>query len=993
MGTTITPGQRLSGFVVVDVVPLPELKATGILARHERTGAEVFHLLNDDPENLFAFAFATASGDSTGVAHILEHSVLCGSENHPLKDAFLVLAQGSLQTFLNAMTFPDRTVYPASSVNEKDYFNLMAVYGDAVFRPLLARWTFDQEGRRYELADDGTLSLTGVVYNEMKGNYSSMDGIASDWAFRAVLPGTPYAHDSGGDPDFIPDLEWEDLVAFHRSRYAPANCRVFLCGDLPTERQLAFLDDRFFSRLDAGTRVPPVAKVERWTAPRAVRVPYPAGPEGKTAAIVSWVCGDAADGKDALALAALAEVLLGHDGSPLSRALVESGLGEDLAPASGLEGDLREAVFAVGLRGCEAGAEAEVEKLVLSTLEALARDGIPAPEIDAALCALEFSDREIRRAGGPFSLSWMRRSLRGWIHGATPWETLLFKTNLDALKASLAADVRFFEKLIESRLLANTHRALLVVEPDRGMASRKEAELKDSLARRAASLSQEAKADLRLRSAELERAQAAPDSPEALATIPHLSRADLSLDVETVPRAFSEAGAVPVLEHDLFTNGVTYLDLAFPADVLPPEDYAWLPFLCRAVVSAGLPGLDYAEVSTLCARTFGGCHAVLQTSSSAPGAARAASVPSGTLDLVGRDWLVFRCKFLEEKTAAAVDLARRLVLEADFEDHRRLGDLLAEFRNDLDASIAPGGHSYASGRAGRRFSRSRSVDELWSGVSQVEFGHQIDGMGIAEAASRLASIRDRLFGRGGLVANLTGSAAGIGTARAALAAALGGLGAPRPRTQAADGAFADLCDGGRPGAEALSSASLQVGFAALSLPAAPFASEAQAAELVLAHGLSTGALWESIRMKGGAYGAFAHPDGLEPVFSFATYRDPDPSRSLDAFLDALRGAREDPPDGADLDKTVIGAYSKETRPRSPSDKGMADFMRFLYGIEDSARARKLAAIVRMDAAALAETAGRLLESAGEGTAVVLGGPSEAEKAASKLGVAARDLPA
>lgn len=992
METSLQPGSRVSGFLITHVRPLEELKATAVWARHEASGAEVFHVLNDDEENLFAFAFATPPEDSTGVAHILEHSVLCGSANHPLKDAFLVLAQGSLQTFLNAMTYPDKTVYPASSTNRADYFNLMGVYGDAVFRPLLAEWTFHQEGRRFEFAQDGALSLTGVVYNEMKGAYSSLDSIAGRLAYRSIFPGTPYEHDSGGDPEAIPDLTWEGLKRFHEDAYSPANCRVFLCGNIPTEEQLEFLERKFFSQLKPGSRKSPIPTVPRWTEPRRVRAVYPAAPGAKSTVLLSWLCGDATDGAQTIALAALAEVLLGHDGSPLSRALVESRLGEDIAPSSGIEADLRETAFVVGLRGVKSGDADKVEALILSVLARLAEEGVSPEDVEAAIRSLEFSNRELRRSGGPYSLAWMSRCLRGWLHGAEPWETLLFAPRIASLKASVEGNPRFFPDLIRKILLDNSHRALLVVDPEEGLNERREAELRSTLDARAVAMGASERERIQAASAELACVQADPDSPEALATIPHLSRSDLSRDVETIPRRIDEVAGFPVLVHELFTNGIGYADFAFPADVLEPEDYLYLPLLSRVLVASGLPGMDWGAVSGLLARTTGGFYAVLQTSSPAPGAARAVACPTGILDLVGRDWLVFRLKALEDQIPAALALARRLIVEADLTDLDRLRDLIMEFRNDFDSSLAPGGHSYAAGRAGVSFSRSRAVDELWGGLTQLEFAHRIAEMSPGEVAVKLSALRDKLAAAG-LMVNLTGSADCIRTAEQALAAQFTSFGVPRPRAASCENTetFFSLAGVGA-SQEVHASPSLQVGFGALAYPAAPYAAPEHAAEIVLAHRLSTGPLWEEIRMKGGAYGAFAYPDGLEPVFTLSTYRDPAPDRSLEAFRSALAEAGENGLSGEELEKAIIGTYSKETRPRAPADKGFSDFMRLLYGIEDAARNRKLSYIVDMEASSVAAAARRLTSSAASVHAAVVAGGPASDKAVAALGCPKKQLP-
>ena len=1008
--TNLRKGQVLeSGFTILDVVDLPELQAAGIWARHEKSGAEVFHILNDDSENLFAFAFATSPEDDTGVAHILEHSVLCGSERYPLKDAFLVLAQGSLQTFLNAWTFPDKTLYPASSVNEHDYFNLMSVYGDAVFRPRLSEWTFMQEGHRFEFVKDGgaadtdRLSITGVVYNEMKGAYSSLDAYAALWSVKAVMPGTPYAFESGGDPAHIPDLSWEGLREFHRRRYSPANCRVFLAGNIPTEKQLAFLNGDFFSGLDSGAASPPIVKTGRWNEPKKLRIPCPAGGEKKLTVFLSWLCSDVTDTDENIALTALTEILLGHDGSPLTRALIESGIGEDLSPVSGLEAEIRETLFVAGLRGVDGPAEEagkQVEDLILGELRRLVSEGIPQEEIEAALLSMEFAHREIRRSGGPFSLVWMRRSLRGWLHGNKPWESLLFAPGMEKIKRRLAEETetgsRYFESLIQKYFLDNPHRMLVVLEPRDDFLPGQEARLADTLAKTARGMSEEERRKIAEKSTELEKIQSEGDSPEALAAIPHLSRKDLSAEPETVPRRLEDLRGVPALCHELYTNGITYADLAFPLDVLTPEDYPWICLFSRAVVSVGLPGMDYGEVSSLLARTAGGFNAMPHTSSAAlPD--NCITTPSGAFDLGGRDWIVYRLKCLDEKTGPSLDLALRLISEADFSDRRRVRDLVLEMKNEFDSGLAPSGHSFAAGRSGRFSSRSRQIEEIWNGLTQLEFVHRLAGLETAEICAKLQDLRDRIA-EGGLIANLTGSAAALKPGAALLAGKFARFGAPSPRNPAAEAA-PETEAGSAPAAEVFASPSLQIGFAAMTLRAAPFDSPGQIAEMVLAHQLSTGALWEDIRMKGGAYGAFANPDSLEGCFSLATYRDPNPLRSLDAFQTILKnGAREQAVSSAknggredELVKAIIGCYARETRPHTAAEKGLTDFFRFLTGIGDGYRKRKLQGLIALSGDDIA-AAFKTLASQNAVCPVIIAGTKSAEQAAGALGTDLNILP-
>jgi Zn-dependent M16 (insulinase) family peptidase len=1010
-----------SGFEILEVADLAELNAPGIWARHRTGGVEVFHIYNDDPENLFAFGFATTPEDSSGAPHILEHSVLCGSERYPLKDAFLVLAQGSLQTFLNAMTFPDKTLYPASSVNEHDYFNLMAVYGDAVFKPLLSEWTFMQEGHRLEFASpesgngeglalEGRLQITGVVYNEMKGAYSAPDTYVNLWSVRAVMPDTPYALESGGDPEYIPDLSWEGLKQFHRSRYSPANCRVFLAGNIPTEKQLAFLNERFFAGLNRGSAAPPVPKAVRWTAPRSLRVPCPAGADEKTTVSLSWLCSDTTDSDETLALSALTEILLGHDGSPLTRLLIESGLGEDLAPCTGLETDLRETVFCAGLMGVsvETGSET-IEALILGELERLVREGIPKEEIEAALLSMEFANREIRRAGAPYSLVWLQRAFRGWLHGAKPWTSLLFVPRFTRLKERIAADSRFFESLIQKYLLDNPHRALVAVVPQKGYWEAKEAALTARLAEKEAAMSGDERRSIREKALELEEIQSRGDSLAALSTIPHLSRKDLSPDVERIPRELRAAAGSPVLVHDLFTNGITYADIAFPADILNGDDYLWLPLFARTVVSVGLPGMDYAEVSSLLARTVGDLHAALRNGSVIEGGSRTIPTPVGILDLAGRDWLMYRVKALDEKIVATLDLTWRLITEADFSDQRRIRDLVLEMKNDMDLALAPNGHTFASSRASQMFSRSRTVEELWSGLDQLRFAHTVADLDTAEISGKLTALRDRLRA-GGFIASLTGQGETLGKTLNHLERRWRDFGPPRPRNPAVleEGAFAFSPETGPVPAEVYSSPSLQVGFAALALPGAAFPRREHAAEAVLSHQLSTGALWEDIRMKGGAYGAFAYADGGEKVFGFSTYRDPVPFRSLGAFTAILRdraglssaGAAASLQDKASLqdalEKAIIGRYAKETPPRTAAEKGSIDFSRFLYGVDTCHREMKLRALIDISEEEVAGAARRLAEPASSAalplTPVIIAGSEAAKEAAVRLGVEPGELP-
>jgi Zn-dependent M16 (insulinase) family peptidase len=699
---------------------------------------------------------------------------------------------------------------------------------------------------------------------------------------------------------------------------------------------------------------------------------------------------------------------MGHDGSPLTRALVESRLGEDIAPASGLESELRETVFTIGLRGVDRENEAKAGPFILNELARLCEEGIPQEEIEAALLAMEFSHREIRRGSGPYSLVWLRRSLRSWLHGGRPWDSLLFAPEFSALKTRLvqtpgSGKNRYFESLIRKYLINNPHRALVFVEPDKTLLAKEEAEFAAKLREKALSMSEAERNVVVEQAKELEAVQSEKDRKEDLAAIPHLSRRELDTAVEEIPGKFYGVSGIPVMAHPLFTNGITYVDFALPLDIFAPGLYPWFPFYAHSAVALGLPGMDYGKVSSLLARTSGGFYAMLRTGSSAPGAAQALVTPPGILDLGGRDWIIYRLKALDEKIEEALELARAVITEADFGDTRRLEDLIPEMKNDVNSSLAPQGHLYAGEIAARLFSRARSVDEIWSGLSQLAFVHSLSRTGPAGAGKQCLAIQDTLKKNGGLLAHITGSEAAIEKSMKALERYFPLPGPPRPRRaeSALAGNFHSVSGSAfgldnalpsRSGAAVFASPSLQVGFAALALNGTAYASREQSAELILGHLLSTSALWEDIRMRGGAYGAFASSDRMENVFIMASYRDPNPLRSLEAFRSILKKTAETPIDPEDLEKIVIGAYSQETRPRTSEEKGFIGFLRWLYGIENRFIESKLRDFTGVSGKEVQEAARRLVSVVDQGQAAILAGRDSAEKTAAGLGVSAVVLP-
>lgn len=734
------PGDELHGFRIIDVTDLPEFRTTGILAEHIQSGARVFHTQNDDPENLFAFIFRTAPDSSNGVSHILEHTVLCGSERFPVKDPFVSMLKGSMQIFLNAFTYPDKTVYPASSTVPKDLFNLMDVYGDAVFFPLLREEHFRQEGHRLEVDESGKLIRTGIVYNEMKGNYSTHDSVASDWTSRSLFPDTPYKWDSGGDPAAIPELTYEAFRNFHANNYHPSNCLVYLYGTISTADYLEFLDRQFFSKFEKIAQVADIPLQDRWTEPRVHQVSYPAGQEdeeGRRASVtLSWLLFPVEDRVKLLSMELLTDILMGSPASPLQKLAAETDLGEELSPTSGLETELRQTFLSVGLQGSDPEQAAEIEKLFLDELASIVREGLNDELVDGTIRRYEFRNREIR-GGGPYGLRLLRKLARGWLHGVHPAQTLEFAPVLAEINKLREQNPRYFESLIQSELLDNSHRCTLVVAPDATLLERNAAEERRKLDELTSGLDAKAAGEfvnaVAARQKSLKAFQEETDSPEARAKLPFLSLSDLPREVETIPTETEDPAVVhPSLSadggniftlHKLFTNGITYADLYFSFDDLTPDEELLLPLWTSFVSVAGTKYLGYEDVSRKLGLVSGGFYVDADVAagfvpSGAGGATGAETSGAGSVVL---KTVVARLKALDGDIGQALSLALDILGNADFSDHEHLAEVFYELRNDYRSSLIPSGSSYAQLRTEIALHPSAVVSERLQGITQYLF--------------------------------------------------------------------------------------------------------------------------------------------------------------------------------------------------------------------------------------------------------------------------------
>ena len=593
------------GFTLLTEQHLHEVDGTARLWRHEATGAQLLSINNSDENKCFGVNFRTPPADSTGVAHILEHSVLCGSDKYPVKEPFVELMKGSLQTFLNAFTFPDKTCYPIASCNLRDFYNLIDVYIDAVFHPRIDEDIFRQEGWHVEAeTPDGPWSYKGVVYNEMKGVYSSPDSVLAEQSQQALFPDTLYSLDSGGNPENIPDLTYEAFYDFHSRYYHPSNARFFFWGDdLEDERlRLTAAALEGYTARPVNSDVPLQPRLE---TPRQIEVAYAASKGEKRALFtVNWLLGERGDVHQALLMEMLEHILEGLPGSPLRKALIASGLGEDTT-GCGLETDLRQMYYSTGLKGVAPRDVQQAELLIFDTLAQLAEEGIPRSAVEAAVNSVEFAYRENNSGRFPRGLSAMVQSLTTWLYDGDPLAPLAWEAPLNALKARIEAGEPVFEQAIKDWFLNNEHRATVVLLPDTKLGKAREDAEKARVDAVQAAADAEARARMVEETTRLMEAQSAPDSPEALATIPALGIEDLPRENALLPRAVAELPET-FLTHELPTQGIAYATLLLPLANVPDRLVPLLPLFARSLTETGTAKRDFTELGALMAAKTGG---------------------------------------------------------------------------------------------------------------------------------------------------------------------------------------------------------------------------------------------------------------------------------------------------------------------------------------------------------------------------------------------------
>ena len=904
------------GFRLIKKSEITEISGAAYEFLHEKTGAKLLFVQNDDDNKVFSVAFRTPPKDDTGVSHIVEHSVLCGSRKYPLKEPFIELAKGSLNTFLNAMTFPDKTVYPIASRNDHDFDNLMDVYLDAVFYPAMydTPEILMQEGWHYELDDPGApLRYSGVVYNEMKGALSSPDSILESRVMSSLYPHGTYGFESGGDPKHIPELTQEMFLDFHRRYYHPSNSYIYLYGDLDIEAKLKYLNEAYLSHFERMEIDSAVVKEEPFAEMKRVREYYPCGEneptKERTYLSLNYAVGDVLNTEDMMALEILDYALIKTAASPLRRALIESELGKDVD--SEFESSIAQPFFSIIVEGSEDDRAEKFYKVVTETLQKLADGGLERELVESSINRLEFRLREADFGTAPKGLIYGLNSLRSQLYGGDPTVYIRYESDLAKMKEGL--DNGYFEKAIRRLLIDNPHRALVTLIPDKELAKRREAELAEILAQKKAAMGQADIAGIIAANERLLKRQQTPDSPEALNSIPILALSDIRKEAYPLPLEERELNGVKVLFSEIDTHGIVYLIFDFDASVVPQSDLMYLYLLAELLGDIDTADHTYGELNKLIDLHTGG----IDFNVTAFG--RVGDPDS----LLCYGQVIARA--LVGKMPQLTDLLGEILNRSRFDDAKRLRELILELEANLEGDMQRSAYQLASSRLSGYLTKSgRYVAErdlpFYRFVKDLaaNFNEKFD-----EIKQKLTEVQGKIFRSPGLSISATLTAADYPLMAENLAAFLAKLPADKLPKQEYGWDIAAKNEG-------LMSAS-QVQYVVKGANFIKLGYEYNGAMRILETVLRYEYFWTKIRMQGGAYGAFTSFN-RNGMMIFGSYRDPKLKETLavfDSVADFLRGFTISE---REFVKAIIGTMSNVDIPLTPKMKGSAAFDLYLRGV-------------------------------------------------------------
>lgn len=908
----------LAEYEILDEHRVEDVQSDGFILRHKKSGARIAILSNNDDNKVFYIGFRTPPEDETGVPHIIEHTTLCGSKKFPVKDPFIELAKGSLNTFLNAMTYPDKTVYPVASCNDQDFKNLMDVYLDAVFNPNITKYEeiFKQEGWHYELTGkDDELKINGVVYNEMKGAYSSPDEVLSSQIYRSLFPDNTYSKDSGGNPEYIPKLTYEAYLDFYHKYYHPSNSYIYLYGDMDVVERLEWLDKEYLSLYDYKKVNSEINKQPAFDEIKNVEAQYSItmddSQENKTYLSYNRVVGDSLDEMLYQAFDVLDYALVSSPGAPVKQALIDAGIGDDVYGS--YDAGILQPVFSFVAKNANASQADEFESIIENTLKEVVKTGINKEALLAGINSSEFKFREADFGQFPKGLLFGLNCLDSWL-----FDDMKPFIHLECLgtfaKLRKAVDTDYFEKLIQEYLLDNTHGSSVTVKPKRGLGNERDEALAKELSDYKASLSDEEIKKLIEDTEHLKKYQEEPSSDEDLRKLPMLTRADMKKNAMPFSNIEDELLDVKVVRHDIESNGIDYISFLFDAGDFAQSELGYLGFFTNALGLVSTEKYSYTDLANATNIYTGG-------------------ISTGTAshpDIKDRNNFVFKfevkLKVLEKNLDKALELMEQMLLSSDFTDTKRLGELVAQIKARLQANLSSSGHLVAAMRSMSSFSRYALYQDELKGIAFYRSICRIEkelSESPKNVSDKLAAIAKKLFARNRMLISFTGNNEAYGNAKPSLEKVIAGFDKMSAVGNQAEVHF-------NTAKEAFIDAS-QIQYVAKTGDFICEGYEYTGALRLLRIILSYDYLWINVRVKGGAYGCM-NTFLRSGESYFVSYRDPNLSDTLDVYDRIPEYIKSFSPDERDMTKYIIGTFSALDTPMNPEAKGSRSLSAYLEGI-------------------------------------------------------------
>ncbi len=915
--------KALKNYEVLEEKFIPDVNSKGWLLRHKKTGARIALLSNSDENKVFHIGFRTPVDNDKGTPHIIEHTVLCGSDKFPVKDPFMELAKGSLNTFLNAMTYPDKTVYPVASCNTRDFKNLMDVYMDAVFHPHIysEEKIFCQEGWHYEMENENSdLSYNGIVYNEMKGVFSSVDGIIERSTLQSLFPDTGYAYESGGDPDCIPKLSYEEYLDFHRKYYHPSNSYIYLYGDMDMAERLEWLDKEYLGSYDMLDADFSIDRQEKFDSPVYKEISYPisdSNPLDENAVLtLNYVTGKDPDPELDIAFQVLEYALTEVQGAPLKQALIDAGIGENIS--SQYEGDIRQPIYSIVAKHTDKNKNDEFLSIIDKTLNNLVENGIDKKSLHAALNVIEFSTREADFGNYPKGLIYGLQMMDSWLYDDDrPFDMLETNEIFDKLRTEI--DKGYFEDLVREFLINNNHRSNVVLVPEHGLDVKREKALKEKLAIKKAGMSKDEIDNIVKKTAELKAYQKEPSTKKELESIPLLKISDIDKDPMPIIGKSVVDGNIKALNTDIFTNGIAYIDIVFDCSDIGEEYYPYLGLMKNILGYMDTDEHTYMDLNTDIDFALGGFRfdtAVYR------------SVKSGNVTVTGE----IHAKSLYKNQQKVFDIASEIIKHTHFDDYKRLKEILNELKSRMHSFIVNAGDSAARQRALSFQSEIYHIDEQLSGISLYQFVSDLCenfDERKEEFVSKFEETVKYVFHGDKMLLNYTGDRKHFEKAKESSKEFLSSMyQTERHKGQKKEFKPASVSEGFK--------TSGQVQYVARAgLYNNPKECEMfDGCFLVLANIMRCEYLWDNIRVLGGAYGcnAMFSRDG---EVAFTSYRDPNLKKTSDVFINAADYTENFDADSRQMTKFIIGTISTMDRPLSASNRGIREWTLFMTDIDDN----------------------------------------------------------